>query len=101
MPRVPAPAATGTLTAPGLPARAVLLLAAVLPFEAPLFAPILGQTITSVEAMLVVVLALSFAAVVQARQPVIWRTPLTLPIAACVAAAVVAATLSPVDQSNA
>jgi hypothetical protein len=51
--------------------------------------------------MLVVVFALSVAAIVQARQPVVWWTPLTLPIAACVAAAVLAATLSPVDRGNA
>jgi hypothetical protein len=67
----------------------------------PLFTFTSGQTITTLEAVVVAVFVLSCAAVLRARQGVAWNTPLTLPIVACIVAAALAAAVSPVDRNNA
>jgi hypothetical protein len=83
-----------------LPAS-VLLVAAVSPFERALPGHIFGFTLTTVE--LTIVMALAIGAVVWMKEPaaVEWRTPITLPLAAIVACAFIAAVAAPEFRGNA
>jgi len=83
-----------------VPAAAVFLVAATAPFEAPLLT-VGAFTLTSVEAVLVAALGLSLAAILHAHQPIVWKTPITIAAAACLAVFCAAAVFSPVDRGNA
>src|SRR5918996_455232 len=70
------------LSARAIPAASVLILAAIAPFEAPLFT--LGPlTFTTVELAALTAVSASVAAIVYARQPFVWRTPITRAAVAC------------------
>jgi hypothetical protein len=84
-----------------IPAAAVLALVVVAPFEVPLRTFAFALTLTTVEAVIAMSVIVSSGAMVYARQPVIWRTPITAAVFACLAAGFVSALLSPVDQGNA
>jgi O-antigen ligase/polysaccharide polymerase Wzy-like membrane protein len=80
----------------------VCFLVLVAPFEA--LQPLVrlpGQSLTTVEIALVGVLASWVIAAAVFRQRPQWRTPLTLPWLAVMAASLVAACLAPVDRANA
>lgn len=83
-----------------LPAS-VLLVAAVSPFERALPGSIFGLTLTTVE--LAIVIALAIGAIAWLREPAAfqWRTSITLPLAALVICAVVAALAAPEFRGNA
>jgi hypothetical protein len=83
-----------------LPAS-VLLVAAVSPFERAVPGHIFGFTLTTVE--VTIVMALAIGAIVWVKEPsaVQWRTPITLPLAAIVACAFLAAVAAPELQGNA
>jgi hypothetical protein len=81
-------------------AAAVLALVVVAPFEVPLRRSVFALTITSVEAVAAVTILVSAAAFLYARRPMVWRTPLTAPVAACLAIVFVSALFSPVDPAN-
>src|SRR5689334_1112110 len=72
-----------------------MLLAAVSPFERALPGSIFGFTVTTVEAVIVIALAMGVAAWVRHPSSIDWRTPITLPLAALVIIAFVAAALAP------
>jgi hypothetical protein len=77
----------------------VLLIAAVAPFEIPLFT--LGPlTLTTVELAALVAVGASCAAILYARD-FVWRTPITTPAAVWLLVLLLAALLSPVDRGNA
>lgn len=78
-----------------------MFVAAVSPFELPLPGSLFGLTLTTVE--LAVVSALSIAAFVWVREPCAftWRTPISLPLAAMVACAFVAAVAAPEFRGHA
>jgi hypothetical protein len=88
------------LSARAIPAASVLLLAAIAPFEAPLFTfgPL---TLTTVEIAALAAVGLSLAAILHARRPIVWRTPMTFAAASGLAVLTIAAALSPVDAGNA
>ena len=75
-----------------------MLVAAVAPFERALPGSIFGFTLTTVE--LTIVIALAIGAIAWVRQPAAfeWRTPISLPLAAIVASAIVAAVAAPEFQ---
>ena len=80
----------------------VALLALVAPFEAT--APLLrlpGQSISNVEACLLLAFAAWGLAIVASRRLPVWRTSFTWPWTALVAAMLLSAALSPVSRSNA
>ena len=77
-----------------LPAS-VMLVAAVAPFERPLPGSLFGLTLTTVELAILIALGLGGAAWVREPARFQWRTPITLPLAALVAAAGVAALAAP------
>jgi hypothetical protein len=83
-----------------LPAS-VLLVAAVSPFERAVPGSIFGFTLTTVE--LTIVMALAIGAIVWMKEPaaVQWRTPITLPLAAIVTCAFIAAIAAPEFRGNA
>ena len=83
-----------------LPAS-VMLVAAIAPFERALPGSAFGFTLTTVE--LAIVIALAIGAIAWVRQPAAfaWRTPISLPLAAIVASALVAAVAAPEFQGNA
>jgi hypothetical protein len=83
-----------------VPAAAVCLVAAIAPFETPLLT-VGAFTLTSVEAVLLAALGLSLAAILHARQPTVWKTPITIAAAACLAVFCAAAVFSSVDRGNA
>ena len=87
--------------ASGVPAASVLLVAAVAPFERAVPGAIFGLTPTTVEAA--IVFALAIAAIGWVREPAAftWRTPITIPLAALVACALIAAFAAPEFQGNA
>lgn len=82
-----------------LPAS-VLLVAAVAPFERPLPGAVAGFTLTTVELALMAALALF--ALAARRDPSLfrWRTPITLPLAALLGCAIVAALAAPEFRGN-
>ena len=79
----------------------VMLVAAVAPFERALPGSIFGFTLTTVE--LTILIALATGAIVRLRRPsaIDWRTPITMPLAALVLCALVAAAAAPEFQGNA
>lgn len=78
----------------------VLLVAAVAPFERPLPGTVAGFTLTTVE--LAVLAALALFALAARRDPSLlrWRTPITLPVAALLGCAIVAALAAPEFRGN-
>ena len=82
-----------------LPAS-VLVVAAVAPFERPLPGAVAGFTLTTVELALMAALALF--ALAARRDPSLfrWRTPITLPLAAFLGGAIVAALAAPEFRGN-
>ncbi len=78
-----------------------MLVVAVSPFERAVPGSIAGFTVTTVE--FAIAIALAIGAVAWLRRPASfeWRTPITLPLAAIVAAAAVAAFLAPELRGNA
>ena len=98
MPRVSsARARTGSWALPA----SVLLVAAVSPFERAVPGSMFGLTLTTVEATIVI--AIAIAAISWMREPATftWRTPITVPLAAIVACAFIAAIVAPEFQGNA
>ena len=98
MPRVSsARARTGSWALPA----SVLLVAAVSPFERAVPGSMFGLTLTTVEATIVI--AIAIAAISWMREPATftWRTPITVPLAAIVACALIAAIVAPEFQGNA
>jgi hypothetical protein len=92
------PRATGRAVAAlwALPLSAsVMLVAAVSPFEFPLPVSIFGFTLTTVEITIAIALALGAAAWLRNPSSIEWRTPITLPLAALVVVALVAAAAAP------
>jgi O-Antigen ligase len=91
MPRVSASTLAGSWVVPA----SVVLVAAVSPFERSIPGSLFGLTVTTVE--LAVILALGVAAFTWWRNPraLDWRTPLTWPLAALVAAALAASLFAP------
>jgi hypothetical protein len=83
-----------------LPASAMLV-AAVAPFERALPGSAFGFTLTTVE--LTIVIALAIGAIAWVREPTafVWRTPISLPLAAIVAIAIVSAAAAPEFKGNA
>src|SRR6185436_15526870 len=83
-----------------LPAS-VMLVAAVAPFERALPGSIFGFTLTTVE--LTILIALAIGAVRWVREPaaIVWRTPISLPLALLVLCAFIAAAAAPEFQGNA
>ena len=83
-----------------LPAS-VMLVAAAAPFERALPGSAFGFTFTTVE--LTIVIALAAGAIAWMREPAAftWRTPISLPLAATVTSALVAAIAAPEFQGNA
>ncbi len=79
----------------------LLLVAAVSPFERPISGSIFGLTITTVELAIVVALATAAFAWVREPRAFQWRTPITVPLTAVLACAVVAAIAAPEFQANA
>ena len=79
----------------------VLLVAAVSPFERAVPGSIFGLTLTTVE--VAIVIALAIGAIAWLREPAAfqWRTSITLPLAALVICAVVAALAAPEFRGNA
>ena len=78
----------------------MLLVAALAPFEIPLFT--LGPlTLTTVELAALAAVGASLAAIVYVRERFVWRTPVTTPAVVCLLVLFVAALLSPVDRGNA
>jgi hypothetical protein len=77
-----------------LPAS-VLLVAAVAPFERPVPGSIFGFTLTTVELTIAMAIALGAAAWWREPASFQWRTPITLPLAAMVVCAFLAAALAP------
>ena len=79
----------------------LLLVAAISPFERPLPGSIAGLTLTTVE--LALVIAVAAAAWTWIRQPetLEWRTPITVPLIALIACAVVSALAAPEFGGNA
>ncbi len=98
--RAPIAAGLASRLAAAIPFAGAVILAAVAPFEVPLVA-IGALTLTSVEAVAVCTLVAAAAAIVYGAQPLVWRTAITAPIAACIAVAVAAAIFSPIDSGNA
>jgi len=85
----------------GAPAASLLLVAAVAPFERAVPGAIFGLTLTTVEAA--ILFALAMAAIAWFREPAAftWRTPITIPLAAIVACALMAALAAPEFQGSA
>jgi len=83
-----------------LPAS-VMLVAAIAPFERALPGSAFGFTLTTVE--LTIAIALAIGAIAWVREPAAftWRTPISLPLAAIVMSALVAAVAAPEFQGNA
>jgi hypothetical protein len=79
----------------------LLLVAAVSPFERPIPGVAGGFTLTTVE--LAIVIAIAAAALTWSRQPgtLHWRTPITFPLLAVIACAIVAALAAPEFGANA
>lgn len=77
-----------------------MLVAAVSPFERPIPGSVFGLTLTTVE--LVIVLTLAAAALAWFRDPQSfrWRTPITVPLMALIACAVVSAVAAPEFRAN-
>ena len=98
MPRV---SETRTLAGSWALPASVMLVAAVAPFERALPGSAFGFTLTTVE--LTIVIALATGAIAWMRQPAAfaWRTPISLPLAAIVTSALVAAVAAPEFQGNA
>lgn len=83
-----------------IPTLSVACLAAIAPFEVALFRP--GPlTLTTVELAALLAVVVSCGAILYAREGFVWRTPITVPAAACLAVLVIAALGSPVDRGNA
>ena len=83
-----------------LPAS-LMLVAAVSPFERALPGSLFGFTLTTVELTIVIALAIGALAWIKAPASFAWRTPITMPLAAIVACAFVAAIAAPELQLNA
>lgn len=83
-----------------LPAS-VLLVAAVSPFERAVPGSVFGLTLTTVELAIVAALAIGAFAWLKAPAAFQWRTAITLPLAALVAAAIAAAVAAPEFRDNA
>src|SRR5262245_16671123 len=83
-----------------LPAS-LLLVAAVSPFERAVPGSIFGLTLTTVELTSVMALSIGAVAWVKAPSAFHWRTPITIPLAAIVASAFIAAVAAPEFQGNA
>ena len=92
---VPRVSSARVLAAPWTVSASVVLLAGVAPFERPLPGSIFGLTLTTVE--LALAIALAFGAAAWFREPSLfdWRTPITLPLAAFLVCAFVAAFAAP------
>jgi hypothetical protein len=78
-----------------------MLVAAVSPFERALPGSLFGLTLTTVELAVLVALGLGAAAWLREPASFQWRTPITLPLAALVAVAAVAALAAPEFRSDA
>jgi hypothetical protein len=78
-----------------------MLLAAVSPFERALPGSIFGFTLTSVELAIVIAAAAGMWTWLRDPSSIQWRTPLTLPLAAIIASAFVAAAAAPELASDA
>lgn len=88
-------------TAPAaVPVTCAVMLALVAPFEVPVLA-IGGFTVTSVEVAVTLAVITAAAAILYAGRPIVWRTPVSAPVAACLAVATLAALASDVDRGNA
>jgi hypothetical protein len=83
-----------------LPAS-LLLVAAVSPFERPVAGAIAGFTLTTVEATILVTLATTVFAWVREPRLLEWRTPVTMPLTALLACALVSAVAAPEHSANA
>ena len=98
----PASARTGLtiVSVRALPAASILLVAALAPFEIPLFTagPL---TLTTVELAALAAIVVSLAAILYAGGRIVWPAPLTWPAIACLVVLVLTAALSPVDRGNA
>ena len=97
MPRPQARAMAGSWTVPA----SVMLVAAVAPFERALPGSIFGFTLTTVELTIAVALAVGAIAWVREPAALVWRTPISLPLAAIVTIAIVSAAAATEFQGNA
>jgi hypothetical protein len=79
----------------------VMLVAAVSPFERPLPGAVFGFTLTTLELSVVVALAAGVYAAMRAPASFDWRTPITLPLVALIAAAAVSSLAAPEFRGNA
>jgi O-antigen ligase len=78
-----------------------MLVAAVSPFERPLPGAIFGFTLTTLELSVAAALAASAIAVVREPSALQWRTPITLPVLALLAGALVSSIAAPEFRGNA
>ena len=95
--RPQARAMAGTWAVPA----SVMLVAAVAPFERALPGSIFGFTLTTAELTIAVALALGAIAWVREPAALVWRTPISLPLAAIVTIAIVSAAAATEFQGNA
>jgi hypothetical protein len=79
----------------------LLLVAAVSPFERPLPGEFFGFTLTTLELSLLVALAAGALAVVREPASLHWRSPITLPLLALLACAIVSSLAAPEFRGNA
>jgi hypothetical protein len=79
----------------------LLLVAAVSPFERPLPGAIFGFTVTTLELSVLVALIAGAVAVVREPAKAYWRTPITLPLFALLACAMVSSVAAPEFPGNA
>ena len=82
-------------------AASMLLVAAVSPFERALPGSFFGFTVTTVEAAVVIAIVIAAIAWLKDPHELNWRTPISVPLAALVACAFVAAVAAPEFQGNA
>jgi hypothetical protein len=97
LPRLSASALAGSWVVPA----SVVLVAAVSPFERPIPGSLFGLTLTTVEVAIVVALGVSAAAWWRGAIRLDWRTPITWPLAALIATALVASLAAPELNANA
>ena len=90
-------ALVGSWTVPA----SLMLVAAVSPFERPLPGAIFGFTLTTLELSVAAALAASAIALMRDPSALLWRTPITIPVLAVFACALVSSIAAPEFRGNA